>query len=102
MIRHIVLTKFELGTPDDTIAEIYAGLSALTETLPGARDFIGGRSTSPEQLERGYTHGFVIDFDSWDALERYAQDPEHKALGGQLVEHAVGGIDGLLVVDLEA
>lgn len=101
MIRHIVLTKFKPQTSEDTIAQIYEGLAAVTENLPGAQGFTGGRSNSPEQIERGYMHGFVVDFDSWDALQRYADNPEHQALGGQLVEHAVGGIDGVLVLDLE-
>jgi hypothetical protein len=101
MIRHIVLTKFKPDTPENKIAEIFAGLSALTDKLSGARNFTGGKSESPEQIERGYMHGFVIDFDSWDALQRYADHEEHKALGGQLVANAVGGIDGILVLDLD-
>lgn len=101
MIRHIVLTKFKLETSEETIAGIYDGLSLLSEKLPGAGGFTGGRSASPEQIERGYMHGFVIDFDSWGALENYADNEEHKALGGQLVANAVGGIDGILVLDLD-
>ena len=100
MIRHIVLTKFKPETSEDTIAEIYGGLAELSERLPGAEGFTGGRSESPEQIERGYMHGFVIDFDDWDALQTYADNPEHKALGGRLVENAIGGIDGILVLDL--
>jgi hypothetical protein len=101
MIRHIVLTKFKSETSENKIAEIYTGLSALVDKLPGAMSFIGGRSQSPEQIERGYMHGFVIDFESWDALKNYADNEEHKALGGQLVENAIGGIDGILVLDLD-
>ncbi|MEP3047103.1 MAG: Dabb family protein [Roseibium sp.] len=100
MIRHIVLTKFKPETPEDKITSIYARLSDLTERLEGAGNFGGGRSDSPEQIERGFKHGFVIDFDSWDALKTYADNEEHKALGGQLVENAVGGIDGILVLDI--
>ena len=101
MIRHIVLTKFKPDVSEDTIKGIYNGLSALAAKLPGAANFTGGRSESPEQIERGYMHGFVIDFDSWDALQTYADDEDHKALGGQLVANAVGGIDGILVLDLD-
>ncbi|MEM7692970.1 MAG: Dabb family protein [Pseudomonadota bacterium] len=100
MIRHIVLTKFKPGTGEDTIAKIYAGLAAVTDRLPGAHNFTGGRSESPERIERGYGHGFVIDFDSWDALKTYSDDEEHKAFGAQLVANAVGGIDGILVLDI--
>ena len=101
MIRHIVLTKFKSDTPEETIAEIYAGLAARVDALPGAQNFTGGRSESPEQIERGYMHGFVVDFDDWDALKAYADDPAHQTLGGQLVAHAIGGIDGILVVDFK-
>ena len=101
MIRHIVLTKFKPETPEATIQAIYDGLSELTARLPGAGGFTGGRSQSPEQIERGYMHGFVIDFDSWNALKTYADNPEHQMLGGRLVENSIGGIDGILVLDLE-
>ena len=74
MIRHIVLTKFKPDVSEDTIKTIYDGLSALAGKLPGAANFTGGRSESPEQIERGYMHGFVIDFDSWDALQNYADN----------------------------
>jgi len=101
MIRHIVLTKFKPETAEDTIAEIYAGLSALTAKLAGARNFVGGRSASPEQIERGYMHAFVIDFDSWADLKIYAEHPEHRELGSRIVANAAGGIEGVLVLDLD-
>lgn len=100
MIRHIVLTKFDPTVPEERIAHIYAGLATLTATLSGAHGFTGGRSESPEQIERGYKHGFVIDFDSWADLQTYADHPVHKALGAQIVENAIGGVDGILVLDL--
>lgn len=101
MIRHIVLTRFKSDVSEQKIAEIYAGLAALTKHLDGAAGFTGGRSQSPEQIERGYMHGFVIDFDNWDALGRYAENEEHKSLGKQIVANAAGGREGILVVDLE-
>lgn len=101
MIRHIVLTKFKPDTPERRISEIYEGLADVTRTLPGARDFKGGRSESPEKIERGYRHGFVVDFDDWAALAEYSDHPNHQDLGRQLVECAEGGIDGILVLDIE-
>ena len=101
MIRHIVLTKFRPDVSKEVIATIYKGLEDLSAALPGARGFTGGRSESPEQIERGYMHGFVIDFDDWAALETYRNNNAHKALGAQLVENAIGGIEGILVLDLE-
>ena len=101
MIRHIVLTKFKPETSEDKVAEIYNGLAEVTAKLPGASNFAGGRSESPEQIERGYMHGFVVDFDDWHALRAYSENKEHKALGAQLVANADGGIDGILVLDID-
>jgi len=101
MIRHIVLTKFKPATDESEIRDIYAGLAALCDQLDGAEGFTGGRSQSPEQFERGYKHGFVIDFATWDALKTYAEHPTHKSLGMRLIANAVGGIDGVLALDIE-
>lgn len=101
MIRHIVLVKFKPEAAEAEIAAILDGLSALVAALPGAQGFTGGRSDSPEHMERGYTHAFVIDFDGWPDLAAYAGHATHRALGARLVENAVGGRDGILVMDLD-
>lgn len=101
MIRHIVLIRFQPQVTDAEVAAIFAAIPALATKLPGVLDFAFGRSDSPEKIERGYRHGFTIDFASWTDLQSYADHPDHKVFGGQLVAHAVGGIDGILVFDLE-
>jgi hypothetical protein len=101
MIRHIVLIRFQPSVTEAEISAIFAALPRLAAKLPGILSYAAGRSESPEQIERGYLHGFTIDFTGWDTLQTYADDPDHKAFGGQLVAHAVGGIDGLLVFDLK-
>jgi hypothetical protein len=101
MIRHIVLIRFRPEVTKAQIAEIFTALPRLAAKLPGILAFAAGRSESPEQIERGYLHGFTIDFTGWDALQTYADDPDHKAFGAQLVAHAAGGIEGLLVFDLK-
>ena len=100
MIRHIVLIRFRPEVSDADVAGLFAALPGLAARLPGVRGFAAGRSESPEQIERGYLHGFTIDFDGWDALATYQADPDHKAFGASLVAHAAGGIDGILVFDL--
>jgi hypothetical protein len=100
MIRHIVLIHFQPQVSEADIAHIFTALPKLSAKL--GFTYAAGRSQSPEKIERGYMHGFTIDFPSWQALQTYADDPDHKAFGGQLVAHAAGGIDGILVFDLEA
>ena len=100
MIRHIVLIRFRAEVTDARAAALLAPLGPLSARLGFAATW--GRSESPEQIERGYLHGFVADFANWAALEAYQQDAEHKAFGAGLVAHAEGGIDGILVFDLAA
>jgi len=79
---------------------IFADLPVIAPQITGLLTWHAGRSESPEQIERGYLHGFTIDFDDWGALQAYQDHPDHKALGAALVAHAVGGLDGILVFDL--
>ena len=100
MIRHIVLIRFRDDVSESTIRTIFDDLHKIEGRIPGLGSVKSGRSESPEQIERGYLHGFTIDFASWEALATYAEDPEHKDFGGQLVAHAEGGVEGILVFDL--
>ncbi len=99
MIRHIVLIRFRKDVEETAITEMFAALPGLAAKLPGVMHFASGRSESPELAERGYLHGFTIDFADWNALAIYQSDPEHKAFGGLLVANALGN-DGILVFDL--
>jgi hypothetical protein len=100
MIRHIVLLRARPDVTDAEVAAILAGLGPISEKVPGILSVHSGRSESPEQIERGYMHGFTIDFTDWEALAAYADHPDHKVLAGQLVAAGQGGIDGILVFDL--
>ena len=100
MIRHIVLIKFEPTLAEAEIADLFAELHQIEGKVPGLISITSGRSESPEQLERGYMHGFVADFDNWDGLQAYQDHPEHQRLGAKLTDSAVGGKDGILCFDL--
>ena len=100
MIRHIVLIRFRADVPEATISGIFADLHGLQGHLPGLLTITSGRSESPEQIERGYMHGFVADFADWAALADYQAHPDHQRAGAALVAHAAGGLDGILVFDL--
>lgn len=102
MIRHIVLIRFRPEITEARIAGLWRELRAIEGQLPGLRAICAGRSESPEKMERGYRHGFTVDFDDWEALAAYQDHPDHRALGAALVAAAEGGRDGILVFDLPA
>jgi hypothetical protein len=100
MIRHIVLIKFKADVSPAKINALFADLIDIKNKLSGVLSITCGKSESPEKIERGFMHGFVIDFTDWASLEAYQQHQDHKSVGAQLVENAVGGLDGILVFDL--
>jgi hypothetical protein len=101
MIRHIVLVKVQGDSAVAQLQEAFQQIGRVADRLAGALAFAYGPSNSPEQLERGYTHGLVVDFTDAQALHDYSVDAEHVAAGGLITEAAVGGPDGLLVMDLD-
>lgn len=100
MIRHIVLIRFLHTIFEAAIADLFAELHQIKGKVPGLLEITAGKSESPEQMERGYMHGFIVDFADWDALQAYQVHPEHQLLGAKLVAAAVGGKDGILCFDL--
>jgi hypothetical protein len=100
MIRHIVLIRFRPEVTAAAVADLFAELHQINGKIPGLLAITAGKSESPEQMERGYMHGFVVDFADWEALQAYQDHPEHQVLGAGLVAAAVGGKDGILCFDL--
>lgn len=100
MIRHIVLIKFRPALTPDDIAALFAELHQIEGRLEGLIAITSGKSESPEQMERGYMHGFVADFTDWQALQRYQDDPAHKIIGAKLTAAAIDGKAGILCFDL--
>lgn len=100
MIRHIVLIKFQPDVAEELIESLFQELRSIRDQVSGIGEIVSGHSESPEQIERGYMHGFTVDFENWEALEAYQTHPDHKALGAKLVANAIGGIDGILVLDI--
>lgn len=101
MIRHIVLLRFRTEITEGAIADLFAELSLIQDQLPGLISICSGRSESPEQMERGYMHGFIVDFVDWSALQAYQDHPDHQRLGAKLVAASAGGKDGILCFDLD-
>jgi hypothetical protein len=101
MIRHIVLVKFPADARSPAIDALFRALDDLRAALPGMLNFSGGANVSPEGLARGFTHAFVADFADVAGRDAYLVHPAHQAAGARLVAAAEGGIDGLIVVDIE-
>lgn len=96
--HHIVLMKFKPQVASEQIAELWRFLAELQHLIPGITTFSGGPNTSPEALAQGYTHGFLITFESARARDAYLPHPEHLRVKAQLSPC----LDRVLVFDWEA
>lgn len=102
MIRHCVFIRFRREVADGERRAMFGEIAALKGRLPGLLAVHIGANVSPEAgMDKGYSDGFIVDFRDATARDAYLADPLHQATGRKLVAAAEGGIDGILVYDLE-
>lgn len=95
VLRHIVLFKFVEGLEQEKVDEVVEKFADLENQVDSIVDFESGTNVSPEQLDQGYTHCFVVTFADEAGRDAYLPHPAHKAF----VEFIGGKIDQVLVVD---
>ncbi|PYI10635.1 dabb-domain-containing protein [Aspergillus sclerotiicarbonarius CBS 121057] len=96
MITHIVQFQFKSSTSTEKIQEACAHLVSLKEKClhpttqqPYIRSFKAGKQDSPEGMNNGITHVFVMQFENNQDREYYlTKDPAHIGF--------VKSIDGLV------
>lgn len=98
MIRHIVLLKLRDA---EQAPQIFSALNNLQSQIPGIIKISAGTDCSPEGLQRGFTHGFTVDFVDAGARDGYLPHPAHQKVGAMIVAACEGGVDGVLVLDWE-
>ena len=77
--RHVVLFKFHDNTSKETVTSIVEAFRALCAELPFVRGFEWGRNSSPENLNEGYTHCFIVTFANNKDRDAYLPHPAHQA-----------------------
>jgi len=96
-IKHVGLLKFKEGTSQDQIDQIFADLMDISETIPGIEDYVSGANNSPEALNEGFTHGFVMTFSDVNARDAYLPHPDHERFKAGALPH----IEKVMVLDFE-
>ncbi|KAF9738768.1 hypothetical protein PMIN06_010498 [Paraphaeosphaeria minitans] len=105
LTTHIVLFKFKDGIASADLKDITLQMLSLQEScihptsgVPYIKSLTGGKDNSPEGLQEGLSHAFVVQFASNEDRDYYVnQDPAHDAFkkaAGPFIEKAV-------VVDFE-
>ena len=101
MIRHCVFVKYRADVSRAQRDAIYTELELLIPKIPGMLSVEAGPNVSPEGLGKGFDEGFFAEFNDARVRDAYLVDADHQALGARLVSLAEGGLDGILVFDLD-
>lgn len=94
-IRHVVHFKFKKDAPSEQVKAITDAFAALKGKISEVESLEWGTNSSPEGLDKGYTHCWIVTFKDAKARDAYLVHPAHKAF----VEILKPSLDDALVVD---
>ena len=78
MLRHVVLFGWKAGADSAAIAKVVEGFKALPQQISEIKQFEWGVNNSPENLNGGLTHCFVVTFAGAGDRDAYLTHPAHK------------------------
>ena len=95
VLRHAVFFAFKEDSSEDDIAGVVAAFRELPAKIPEIVDFEWGTNNSPEGLNDGFTHCFLLTFADESGRAAYLPHAAHKAFGDVLRPH----MDKVFVID---
>lgn len=95
VLRHVVLFKFKDESSETDVKKVVDAFAKLKESIPQIADFEYGTNNSPEGLNNGLTHCFLVTFTSEEDRDVYLPHPKHKEFVELLKPH----LDSATVVD---
>jgi hypothetical protein len=78
-LRHVVMFGWKENASPDSIAASVRAFKALPGQIRTIKKFEWGVNNSPEKLNQGLTHCFVLTFGSEKDRDAYLVDPIHVA-----------------------
>ena len=97
-VRHVVLFKFKDGTSAEDIKKVEDAFRELPKKIPQIHRLEWGTNMSPENINQGFTHCFLLTFKTAADRDAYLPHPAHKEFGKILRPY----LDKVLVVDFVA
>ncbi len=102
MVLHMVLLKIRKSVGKPKVAKVMNSIGALKKVIPGIVAFEWGAYSSPEGLNKGFTHGFCMMFKTAKARDGYLIHPEHEQVKTGVLALLDGGIDAVIAFDFVA
>jgi hypothetical protein len=101
MLKHCVFVNFQSKFTATECNTMLAKFEGIGKDVPGMLDYAFGPNLDFEKMSAQYTNGFIITFQDRAAHLAYETHPDHLRLGAKMVEMCNGGVDGIIVFDLE-
>ena len=80
-LLHVVSFKFKDTAGKEQIQEVEDAFRGLKKKIKEVEGYQWGTNVSPEKHDKGFTHGFILTFNSEKDRDAYLVHPEHKAFG---------------------
>lgn len=90
-LRHVVAFKFKDTATQDDIKKVETAFRDLKKKIKEIQSYEWGTNNSPEKLNKGCTHGFILTFNSEKDRDAYLVHPDHKEFG-KLVGPLLGDV----------
>ncbi len=90
-LQHVVSFKFKSTAAPDDIKKVETAFRALKEKIPQVVKLEWGTNISKENLDKGFTHCFILSFKNEKDRDAYISHAEHKdfvKLVGPVLEEA--------------
>jgi len=94
-LRHVVLFKFKDNAKEDAVTICEQAFKALRDKISCVKSLEWGTNVSPENLNQGFTHCFILTFFSEVDRDIYLVHSDHIEFG-RILEPI---LDKVLVVD---
>jgi hypothetical protein len=87
MLRHVVMFQFKESSSEADVQKVVDAFRGLPSKISQIADFEYGVNNSPEGLDGGLTHCFLVTFKSEADREAYLPHPAHQAFVDVLKPH---------------
>lgn len=98
LLRHVVCFKFKEDASQADVQKVIDTFGDLPNKIDEILDYEWGTNVSPEKLNKGFTHCFVLSFKTAKDRDIYLEHPAHKAFG-KVLGPTINGREDVFVID---
>ncbi len=96
-VKHLGVFQFNPDVSENEIQSCLTALRGMVGQIDGLQEVLCGPYDSPEGLNDGFTHGFVMTFDCAASRDAYLPHPNHEVVKDQILPR----LERVIVFDFE-